>query len=778
MTTDGTTVTYTPNDEAQKLTAGETVTDTFTYTVSDENSGPHLHGLLGLFSRGHTDTATVTVTLTGVNDAPVAVEDKAVIGEDAGRTVVDVLENDTDVEGDTLRVTAVTQGATPLGTVVLTDGVVSYTPNAEAQKLGAGKTATDSFTYTVSDGQGGTAVGTVYVSVTGANDAPIAEPDSSEILENARATTVTVLANDSDIDGDPLTITAVTQGVRPLGTVTFTDSAVTYTPNAAALALNAGETGHDSFTYTVSDGKGGTATGTVNVTVTGVNNNVVVSTGTHTPVDIVIGLEGDWGVIRNADGTFTEVDYDADRGWVVGADYAADIDAGAFDLDGQLAYAYSNDDGSLNFIDRETGLVIDQARDVRTGVTYRFDDVTDVAIDRRVEPGTDQVDFAYVVERDGTLSVVDTQTRTVVTSVETATAQEVTARVAADASAVSASPKLAVAKGGATVYVASGNRIAVVKRQTAVTLRAADDAAASGAGDLVYDDRLDFSLEAGSEITALETSEDGTRLYATVVSTDATGRAVSRVQAISVATDGTLTRGASVEVGSSARSLAISDELNRAYVVSDRDVSVVGLGDLDVIRRVDIGAAGGVAVVAPQRDTVLVTNPDAHAVSVVTDSPITIELDWGAVPRDLDAHLIGPSATAAGQTFHVFYGNPSYEVGTEPAAFLNVDDRDGDGPEVIQVDTRTQGTYLFYVHNFSGEAGFTADTTVRVRDVRSGIDTTYELRSATGTGRYWHVFTLTVSASGTVTVSQVDSNTIDNDDPTTPTVEGDIGRAM
>jgi VCBS repeat-containing protein len=768
VTTNGATVTYTPNAKAQALKAGQTVTDTFTYTVSDENSAPHLHGIFGFFSRGHSDTATVTVTLTGVNDAPVAVEDKPVISEDAGSTVVDVLANDTDVDGDALKVTAVT-GAPTLGAIAVADGVVTYTPNAEAQKLGAGKTATDSFTYTVSDGNGGAATGTVTVTVVGANDAPTAGADTLAIAENAGAQTINVLANDKDVDGDALMVTGVTQGTNPLGAVGFTGSTVTYTPNAAALALNAGEVGTDSFTYTVSDGNGGTATGTVTVTVTGVSDTTVVSTGTHTPVEIVLGPDGNSGIIRNADGTFSEIDYDPDRGWVVGAGYDAGIDAGAFDLDGRLAYAYGNQDGSLMLIDRESGAVIGRATD-SLGVTYRFDDVTDVAVDHRVDADTPQVDVAYVVERDGRLSEVDTRTGRVVRSVDTrARATEATTLMAADAAVVSAPSKLAVAKGGTTVYVASGNRIAVVKRQTVAAARVAGDAVAADGGDLVYDESLDLNLDEGSEITAIEASADGTRLYATVASVDASGRAVSRLQTINVAADGTLTRAGSVEVGSGARSLAINDQLNRAYVVSDRDVSVVGLGNLDVIRRVDAGAVGGVVAVAPQRDTVLVTNPDAHAVSVVTDSPITIELDWGATPRDLDAHLIGPSATTPGQTFHVYYANPEYEVGTQTAAFLNVDDRDGNGPEVIQIDTRTPGTYLFYVHNFSGEANFTG-TTVRVRDVRSGIDTSYSQPS--GTGRYWHVFKITVSDSGAVTVSQQDLNTIDNDDPTTAVVEG------
>lgn len=68
--------TYTPASSAQALAAGEQLTDSFTYTITDESSAAHVHGLRGLLSGGgHTDTATVNITITGVNDAPTAAAD-------------------------------------------------------------------------------------------------------------------------------------------------------------------------------------------------------------------------------------------------------------------------------------------------------------------------------------------------------------------------------------------------------------------------------------------------------------------------------------------------------------------------------------------------------------------------------------------------------------------------------------------------------------------------------------------------------------------------------
>ncbi len=229
---------YTPN-------ANYFGTDSFTYTVSDGNGG--------------TATATVNVTVTAVNDNPTASNDAITVPKTPAPTVVNVLANDSfapDV-GETLTVTAVTQPAN--GTVTLVAGVVSYTPNANYF-------GTDSFTYTVSDGNGGTATATVNVTVTAVNDNPTASNDSLTVAEDSGATVVNVLANDSfapDV-GETLTVTAVTQPAN--GTVTLVAGVVSYTPNANYF-------GTDSFTYTVSDGNGGTATATVNVTVTAVNDN-------------------------------------------------------------------------------------------------------------------------------------------------------------------------------------------------------------------------------------------------------------------------------------------------------------------------------------------------------------------------------------------------------------------------------------------------------------------------------------------------------------------------
>ena len=114
-----------------------------------------------------TDFGTVSITVTPVNDDPPAATDAATVAEDSVANAIAVLANDSILPdaGETLTITAVTNGTN--GTVAITGGGtgLTYTPNANF--FGA-----DAFTYTISDGNGGTATATVNVTVTNVNDPP------------------------------------------------------------------------------------------------------------------------------------------------------------------------------------------------------------------------------------------------------------------------------------------------------------------------------------------------------------------------------------------------------------------------------------------------------------------------------------------------------------------------------------------------------------------------------------------------------------------------------
>jgi len=205
------------------------------------------------------DVGAFEVQVACSNSPPDAVDDTATVTEDSGANAISVLVNDTDANGDTLTITAVTQGAH--GSVTFSASAVSYTPNPNFQ-------GTDSFTYTIDDGHSGTDTATVSVTVLNVEDPPSAVDDFTTIAEDSGANAVNVLVNDSDVDGDTLTVTAVTQGAH--GSVTFSASSVSYTPAHDFF-------GSDSFTYTISDGNGGTASATVHVTVTNVNDPPVAN---------------------------------------------------------------------------------------------------------------------------------------------------------------------------------------------------------------------------------------------------------------------------------------------------------------------------------------------------------------------------------------------------------------------------------------------------------------------------------------------------------------------
>jgi VCBS repeat-containing protein len=133
--------TYDPDGQFEYLQAGSSTTDSFNYTVSDGHGG--------------TDTATVTITINGVNDPPVAVSDSGTTPEDTPITI-DVLDNDSDIDGGTLMIDSVTNGTN--GSVTNHGSDVTYTPDLDFD-------GTDSFTYTISDGNGGTDTATVTVTV-------------------------------------------------------------------------------------------------------------------------------------------------------------------------------------------------------------------------------------------------------------------------------------------------------------------------------------------------------------------------------------------------------------------------------------------------------------------------------------------------------------------------------------------------------------------------------------------------------------------------------------
>ncbi len=241
---------------------GVTGSDSFTYTVSD-----------GI----DTDVGTVNLTVNPANRPPnaVATSDSTL---DNQPLTLNVLNNDSDPDGDPLTLTSHT-GFSP-GSL----GSVTCQPNGNCTFTPSGPTGTGSFSYTISDGRGGTDTAPVTIKVKPSNKPPNAVANSDSTFNN-QPLTLNVLNNDSDPDGDPLTLTGNT-GFSPgsLGSVTCQ-------PNGNCTFTPSGPTGTGSFSYTISDGRGGTDTAPVTIKVK--NRPPVAApdeatTTLDTPVDIPV----------------------------------------------------------------------------------------------------------------------------------------------------------------------------------------------------------------------------------------------------------------------------------------------------------------------------------------------------------------------------------------------------------------------------------------------------------------------------------------------------------
>ncbi|GAA0397603.1 hypothetical protein GCM10009133_03290 [Cocleimonas flava] len=221
ITGSGSSINYTPNTNFSG-------TDSFTYTVSDGFAN---------------SSATVTITVNNVNDAPVAETKTITLEEDSSGNAVEL--NATDVDSEALEFTVETQPAN--GSLEGTPPNLTYTPEANFS-------GTDSFTFAVTDGQASSKA-TVSIVVNSVNDEPVADSLPVTVEENSVNNAIVLTA--TDVDGDPLEYAV---SVAPTnGSLTGDAPSLRYTPNADFF-------GNDSFEFTVGDGTA-SSTAIVNITV-------------------------------------------------------------------------------------------------------------------------------------------------------------------------------------------------------------------------------------------------------------------------------------------------------------------------------------------------------------------------------------------------------------------------------------------------------------------------------------------------------------------------------
>jgi cyclophilin family peptidyl-prolyl cis-trans isomerase len=242
--------------------------ETFTYTAKN--------------SDGDTRTATVTMVVSAVNDAPTATNDNFTALQNSEEQSFNVLLNDSFLPDGTenLKIKSVGTGSAQ-GTITIdpTGKVVRYKPKA-------GFVGTETFTYTIEDPAGLTATATATVVVSDVNDPPTLVNDIITVAQNSTDVELNVLGNDSIAPdtGETLTVTAKTEPQN--GTLKLVNGKLLYTPKA-------GFRGSDIFTYTVTDSRGGVATASVTLRIADSNvapvaNNDTIATPRGVGVNIAV----------------------------------------------------------------------------------------------------------------------------------------------------------------------------------------------------------------------------------------------------------------------------------------------------------------------------------------------------------------------------------------------------------------------------------------------------------------------------------------------------------
>jgi hypothetical protein len=227
------------------------VAPTLTYTPTPGYSGPDSFTFKVNDGSLDSNTATVSITVNHVNHAPTAQNGTLTTDEDVAKTMS---LQASDPDADALSYAIVS--APGHGSLSGTAPALTYTPAPNYN-------GPDSFTFKVNDGHLQSNVATVSITVTPVNDQPVAHDDTATTNVDVALVLhgTTLLANDTDVDGDALSVVEVQQTGDTHGTVTLVDGDVHYVPDLHFV-------GPAQFRYSVADGHGGTGSAAVNVNVT------------------------------------------------------------------------------------------------------------------------------------------------------------------------------------------------------------------------------------------------------------------------------------------------------------------------------------------------------------------------------------------------------------------------------------------------------------------------------------------------------------------------------
>ena len=291
----GVTLSYTSNTNVNG-------TDGFTYVITDDKQG--------------TATGSVNITIAAVNDPPHAVDDLRSGLEDAELSIsfADLLANDTDVDGDALSITSLSNALH--GTVRIENGQIIFTPAANF-------IGTAGFDYTVTDNTDGSDVGHVTVDVVSNNQRPVAVADIVTAVEDVPVaiSIASLLGNDYDLDGDPFSFVSITSTVTGARSFLKPGGLIEFQPDENV-------NGPITFTYQITDGR---LIGTGSVTV----NFVAVNDAPLAYADGPFFTDEDTPLIVNlADLLANDIDVEGDAFWVTAV---FDGDNGTVVLNGSTA---------------------------------------------------------------------------------------------------------------------------------------------------------------------------------------------------------------------------------------------------------------------------------------------------------------------------------------------------------------------------------------------------------------------------------------------------------
>ncbi|MEJ6021984.1 VCBS domain-containing protein [Ramlibacter sp. PS4R-6] len=340
VTLEGASFRYDPTGRFEMLKAGASAQDTFKYTVTD--------------AAGHAVNRTVTVTVQGANDAPIAVSPFGIVTEAGAAGAGTAVFADTiaafDVDGEAVTFSLAGQGT--YGSLQLTsDGHWTYVldnANAAVQALGDFGSLQDTIAVDVRDPQGAVTPHQVRVMIWGANDAPVVSGSQVALaplveagagVAGVRTSAGSVAASASDPEGDALTWVAGTQQGQ-WGALTL-DAAGNWhydLDDGRTDPLTQGQRVGDTFTVQVRDSHGASGTRTLSFDVQGTNDAAVIGGASEGHV-----LE-DMGATLHAGGVLTVSDPDAGQSQLVARSGAAGSAGGVFDVaaDGTWSYAIDN----------------------------------------------------------------------------------------------------------------------------------------------------------------------------------------------------------------------------------------------------------------------------------------------------------------------------------------------------------------------------------------------------------------------------------------------------